>query len=70
MISFNPFWDTLKRKNITSYALINRHKVSSGTINRMRSNSALSTNTINHLCKVLECRVEEILVYLPDLEDE
>lgn len=66
MITYEPFWNTIKEKGISTYALIQKHNISSATINRLRKNQGISTLTINDLCKVLKCRVEEILEYKED----
>lgn len=66
MICYDPFWETMKRKGITGYALVNKHKVSNGTLYRMRKNEPLSTVTINELCRILKCRVEDVLLYVEE----
>ena len=66
MISYEPFWKTLKDKNVTTYALINHHGISSATINRMKKGGGISTMKIDDLCRILDCRVEDIILYLPD----
>ena len=66
MICYDPFWETMKRKGVTGYALVNKYKVSNGTLYRMRKNEPLSTVTINELCKILKCRVEEVLLYVEE----
>jgi len=57
MISYRPFWDTLEKSGETTYTLINKHTVSSSTINRLRKGLGISTITINDLCKILSCKV-------------
>ncbi len=66
MITYDPLWKTMKNKNITTYALINKYKFSSHTIHRLRHNTGISTALINELCKILDCKVEDILLYTPD----
>ena len=66
MISYKPFWATLKKKNISTYALITRHNISSATINRMKKGGGISTMKIDDLCRILDCRVEDIILYTPD----
>lgn len=66
MIVYDPFFDTLKRKKVTSYALINKYNVSNGTLHRIKNNQPLSTTTIDRLCYILNCRVEDIMVYVAD----
>ena len=66
MISYAPLWNTLKEKKITQYQLINKYKVSAGQLSRLRANKNVSTQTIDFLCEILECKVEEIMVYIPN----
>ncbi len=66
MISYEPFWRTLKEKNITTYALINKYHISSATIDRMKKGNGISTVKINDFCEILDCRVEDVILYLPD----
>lgn len=60
MISYKPFWDTLKRKNVTTYTLIKKG-ISSATINRLRHNKGISVQKIDDLCQILQCNVEDIV---------
>lgn len=66
MISYEPFYETLKRKGFSTYKLINNFGVSRSLLDRLRHNKPISTQTINDLCTYLDCRVEEILIYIPD----
>lgn len=66
MIVYDPFFETLKREKVTSYALINKYNVSNGTLHRIKNNQPLSTTTIDRLCYILNCRVEDIMVYVED----
>ena len=63
MISYEPFYRTLKKKNISTYKLINDYKVSRSLLDRLKHNKPISTVTINDLCTFLDCRVEDILMY-------
>ena len=65
MISFEPLWKTLKKKKISQYQLIQTYKVSAGQLSRLRANNNVSTHTIDILCEILQCSVEEIMVYIP-----
>jgi DNA-binding Xre family transcriptional regulator len=66
MISYEPFWETLKRKNITTYMLREKYNLSPNTLTRMKNNKYLSMRTMEDLCKILDCRLEDIAVYIPD----
>ncbi|MEE1225014.1 MAG: helix-turn-helix transcriptional regulator [Clostridia bacterium] len=66
MISYEPFYKTLKEKNISTYKLINTYNVSRSLLDRLKHNKPISTVTLNDLCSFLECRVEDILMYTED----
>jgi len=66
MISYEPFWTTLKEKNLSTYILINQYGISSSTINRLRHNQPVSTTTLDDLCRIMHCRIEEVLRYIPE----
>ncbi len=66
MISYAPFYKTLKEKNITTYKLIHQFGVSRSLLDRLKHDKPISTVTLNDLCRFLECRVEDILLYIED----
>lgn len=70
LISYRPFYDTLFRKDITEYNLIFKQGITASTLHRMKHGKAISTVTLNILCEILDCRVEDILEYVPDGERE
>ncbi len=66
MISFEPLWKTLKEKNISQYSLNKDYGLSTGTLDALRQNRSITLNTLNDLCKILDCKVEDIIVYYPE----
>jgi len=66
MISYEPFYKTITRKNISTYKLITQHNISRSLLDRLKHNKPISTVTLNDLCRILNCRVEDILVYTED----
>ena len=70
MISYEPFWITLKASEESTYTLIVKHHISSSTIDKLRKNKPLNTTTINDLCRILCCPVEMIMKYIPSDEDQ
>lgn len=66
MISYDPFYKTLKEKNISTYKLINVYGISRSLLDRLKHNKPISTVTINDLCSFLDCKVEDILIYIKD----
>ena len=70
MISYAVFWETLKKSGESTYTLIKNHHISSSTIDKLRKNKPLNTTTINDLCRILECRVEDVMEYIPSNDDQ
>ncbi len=66
MIQYDPFWRTLKEKGVSTYVLIYKYEISSSTIQRMRKGEAITTTKIDDLCKILHCRVEDIIEYVEE----
>ena len=66
MISYEPFYKTLKIKNISTYKLINDFGISRSLLDRLKHNKPISTVTINDLCTFLDCNIEDILIYIKD----
>ncbi len=63
MISYEKLWQTMKEKGITQYALIRQHHVSPAQITRLKRGESVSTHTIEMFCRILNCRVEDVMEY-------
>ena len=61
MISYDPLWKTMKEKNVSSYTLIEKFGFYKATIQRLRKNQSVNARTLDDLCQVLECPIEDIL---------
>ncbi|WP_455057179.1 helix-turn-helix domain-containing protein [Jutongia sp.] len=70
MIGYGPFWKTLKNSNETTYTLINKYHISSATIDKLRKNKPLTTTTLNDLCRILNCPLDEIAEYTFSEKDQ
>ena len=64
MITYEPFYKTIKEKGITTYKLINQYGISRSLLDRLKHNKPISTVTLNDLCEILECRVEDIIMFV------
>lgn len=67
MISYAPLWETMEKQEATTYTLQVKEGISSSTIRRLKANESVSTNTLEALCKVLHCTLDDIIEYLPDV---
>ena len=70
MITYEPFWNTLKNSDESTYTLIYNHNLSSSTIDRLRKNKPLSTTTLNALCRILDCDINDIISYKRSENDQ
>ncbi len=66
MIKFDRLWQTLESRQISQYKLIKEYHISTGQLDRLRKNGNVSTFTLNTLCRILDCRLEDIAEYMPD----
>ena len=66
MITFQPLWETMKAKKISTYALITRYNVSKGTLDSLKHDRNVTTATLNELCRILNCDLDEVAAYIPD----
>ena len=70
MIVYDRLWATMKERGVSQYRLMRTYQFSAGQLSRLRKNQNISTYTINTLCKILHCRVEDILEYVEEEEPE
>lgn len=66
MIVHDKLWDTLKEKNISQYTLIKHYGISPAQITRLKRNESVSIHTIDMFCKILHCRVEDIMTFVEE----
>ena len=66
MISYENLWKTMQEKGVSQYALIKKHGVSPSQITRLKRNESVSTHTIEMFCRILDCRVEDIMEYIKE----
>ena len=66
MIRYDRLWATMKDRGNTQYDLYTYHNVNRSQINRLRQNQNVEVNTIDKLCNILRCRVEDIMEHIPD----
>ena len=56
----------MKSRGISQYALIKEHGVSTGTLDALRKNRSITLNTLNDLCRILQCDVADVIRYIPE----
>lgn len=66
MIVFDRLWATMKRKGVSQYRLIQDYKFRTGQLDRLRKNENVNTYTLDQLCRILDCGLDEIAEYRSD----
>ena len=68
MIIYDRLWATMKEKNISQYKLIKEYGIDKSQMQRLRKNMVVKTVILNRLCSVLDCKIEDIMEFVPDNE--
>ncbi len=63
MISYEPLYRTMKEKGVSTYKLVNDFGISRSLLDRLKHNKPISTTTLDYLCTILDCGVEDVLIY-------
>lgn len=66
MIKYDKLWETMKAKGISQYDLYTHYHMNRSQLNRLRHNQNVEVNTIDKLCNILDCNVEDIMTHYPD----
>lgn len=66
LISYDNLWKTMKERGITQYTLIKQYHISPGQLTRLKRNESVSTHTIGVFCKILKCKVSDVMEYIED----
>lgn len=59
MIKYDRLWATLKEREISQYRLIKDYGIDKAQLHRLRKNMVVKT-------MILNCRIEDIMEYVPD----
>lgn len=70
MIDYSPFWETLEKSSENWYTLTTKHHISHSTLHRLKHNKDVSTKTLNDLCRILDCQIQNICQYIPSDTDQ
>ena len=66
MIKYDRLWQTMKNRDISQYDLYTHHNVNRSQLDRLRKNKNVEVNTIDKLCNILQCQIEDIMEHIPD----
>ena len=63
MIVYDRLWQTMKERGVSQYKLVKDYHFSNGQLDRLRKNENVSTHTLDELCTILDCKLEDIAEY-------
>lgn len=66
MILFDKLWQTMQERGITQYDLYTKYNMNRAQLHRLRHNQNIETNTLNRLCNILDCNIEDIMTHIKD----
>lgn len=64
MISYEPLWETMKEKGVTTYTLIYKQGISAYTVTNLRHNKSITMHTLEKLCAILDCIPNDIVKFV------
>ena len=66
MIKYDKFWVTMKERGISQYDLYEHYEITRSLLDRLRKNKNIEIFTIDRLCSILHCNIEDIVEHVPD----
>lgn len=69
-VSYKKLFHMLIEKDMTPAQLQQKAGFSANIITRMKRNGYLSLDTIESICRVMDCGVDDILEFIPDNTEE
>ena len=69
-IDYTKLFELMKEKGLTTYRIRKEKIISEGTLQKLRENKAVSTESISALCKALGCQPGDIIEYVPEEQTE
>ena len=66
MIVYQDVVEKLKLKGYSTYAIRERGTLSEGTMQSIREGKPVSLKTIDKICQILHCPIEEVVQIQPD----
>lgn len=66
MISYEPLWKMMEKRNMTTYSLITKHGINPRTINNLKHDRGITVYTLERLCEILNCTPNDVIKFVPE----
>lgn len=64
MISYEPFWEMMKERGISGYALVNTYGLCKSEVRRLKQDHNFNILFIDHLCTLFDCDIQDIAAHV------
>jgi len=68
--SYNRLWKLLIDRNLKKTDLLSVAKINRKTLANMGKNETVSMDALGKICAALNCRIEDIIEFVPEKQDE
>lgn len=64
-ISYKRLFNLLDERGLTSTLWLRQRGVHPATNSKLKKDERVNTDTVDKLCELLECKVEDVMEYIP-----
>lgn len=65
-VSYKKLFHMMIEKDMTNAQLMKKAEISANIITRLKRNTYISLESVEKICKALDCKVDDIIEFLPD----
>ena len=69
MIRFDKLWKLMEERHLSTYYLREHSGIDGTIVKRLKNNQNTETKTLDKICRALNCKIEDIVEYIPDPEE-
>lgn len=66
MIKYDRLWKAMKERGISQYDLYEHYHITKSLLDRFRKNLNTEVYTLDRICTILNCNIEDIVEHVPD----
>ncbi len=68
-IKFDKLFSLMKKRELSTYRIRQENIIPQGTLTSLKNNKSVTTDTIDKLCKALNCQPGDIMEYVDEDEN-
>lgn len=68
MIDYTPLWDTMKKKGISQYRLL-QEGIDNKTLDSLKKSKNITVLTLEKLCNILDCTPNDVIQFIDESEN-